>query len=44
MSKVSDEMNTPKENIMGTEKISKLVIATGIPLMLSLLIYSSILE
>lgn len=29
-----------KENIMGTEKISKLIIATGIPLMLSLLINS----
>lgn len=29
-----------KENIMGTEKINKLVITTGIPLMLSLLINS----
>lgn len=29
-----------KENIMGTEKISRLVIMTGIPLMLSLLINS----
>ena len=29
-----------KENIMGTEKMSKLIIATGIPLMLSLLINS----
>ena len=37
---MTDEINTSKENIMGTEKISKLVIATGIPLMLSLLINS----
>ncbi|WP_044914459.1 MATE family efflux transporter [Butyrivibrio sp. WCE2006] len=29
-----------KENFMGTEKVSKLVISTGIPLMLSLLINS----
>ena len=35
-----DEMTTQKENRMGTEKMSKLIIATGVPLMLSLLIKS----
>lgn len=34
------ETQTEKENAMGTEKLSKLVIMTGIPLMLSLLINS----
>lgn len=34
-------LNSPQnENIMGTEKMSRLIIATGIPLMLSLLINS----
>lgn len=34
------EIVTQKENVMGTEKMSKLIIATGVPLMLSLLINS----
>ena len=35
-----DEAATPRENKMGTEKMSRLIIATGFPLMLSLLINS----
>ena len=31
---------TPKENIMGTQKMNRLVLSTGIPLMISLFINS----
>ena len=40
MTQFMDEVTRQNENKMGTEKMSKLIIVTGIPLMLSLLINS----